>query len=597
MKLGSLVQRAQTVVIAAVLVAGGATTAAAVDCDRACLRAIVTQYLDAFVAHQPNAAFAPNFKYVEDTIDTKPGEGFWREAAKVRPYRLDVLDVRQGIAGTMTLIEVNGAPAMVAALAKVVDRKIVQLETLVAHNAKEGVLFDIENLEKKASPMATVVDPAQRTARDDAIRIAERYPAGLKAGSFVTVDVPFGSDAYRFENGRLMAGPGCTFMAGCDRIKTQRVPTLSGFTYHFLAMDEDTGVVWLDEDFGPGSIRNSSAHLRAWEAFKVCGSQIHAVEAFMKAMPVGTKPVASAEQAAPKQAGYVTPRTPWGDPDLNGVWPDIDMVRVPVQRAPQYGDRLFMSVEEHAALEKREQEQIVRMANDGAGGATGAPGWWVEWGTSQLQTSLVVDPPDGRLPALTAEGQARTASAPRGTMAGVPLNGPEDFTYWERCISRGALGSTLPVLYNSGIDITQGPGYVGIRYEMVHDFRVIPIDRHPHLSPKIRQYMGDSRAHWEGDTLVVDTTNFTDRIGVGLSGGGTPNSTAMRLVERFTRVAANRIRYEATVDDPRTWTAPWTVAFPLTRSPEYGMFEYVCHEGNHGLLNALSGSRAEERVP
>jgi hypothetical protein len=393
-----------------------------------------------------------------------------------------------------------------------------------------------------------------------------------------------------------MAGPGCAFLPGCDQIKTQRVPTLSGFTYHLLAMDEDTGVVWLDEDFGPGSIRNSHAHLRAWEAFKVHGGQIHAVEAFMKAMPVGTKPVAIAEQVAPKQSGYVVPRTPWGDPDLNGVWPDIDMVRVPVQRAPQYGTRLFMTPEEHAALEKREQEQIVRMANDGAGGATGAPGWWVEWGKSQLQTSLVVDPPDGRLPPLTPAGQERTARAPRGTMAGVPLAGPEDFTYWERCISRGALGSTLPVLYNSGIDITQGPGYVGIRYEMVHDFRIIPIDRRPHVSPKIPLYMGDARGRWDGDTLVVETANFTDRVGVGLSGGGTPNSTAMRLIERFTRVSKDHIRYEATVDDPGTWTAPWTVAFPLTRTPEYGMFEYACHEGNHGLINALSGSRAEEKA-
>jgi hypothetical protein len=584
------------VAIAASIVTCHAARSAALDCDRACLRTIVTQYLDAFVAHQPNAAFARGFKYIEDTIDTKAGDGFWKEATRLRPYRLDVLDTRLGMAGTMTIVEVDGAPAMVAAIAKVVDRKIVLLETLVAHNVKEGVLFDIDNLQKKASSMGAIVPPPKRTPRDEAVRTAELYPAGLKAGSFVAVDVPFGSDAYRFENGRLMAGPGCSFIPGCDQIKSQRVPTLAGFTYRFLAMDEDTGVVWLDEDFGPGSIRNSNAHLRAWEGFKVFGSEIHAVEAFMKAMAPGATSIAAAEQVAPKQAGYVVPRTPWGDPDLNGVWPDIDMVRVPVQRAPQYGTRLFMTTDEHAALEKREQDQIVRMTNEGAGGATGAPGWWVEWGKSQLQTSLVVDPPDGRMPPLTADGQARTARAPRGTLGGARLNGPEDFTYWERCISRGALGSTLPVLYNSGIDITQGPGYVGIRYEMVHDFRIIPIDRRPHISPRIAQYMGDARAQWEGDTLVVETTNFTDRIGVGLSGGGTPNSTAMRLVERFTRVSKDQIRYEATVDDPRTWSGPWTVAFPLTRTPEYGMFEYACHEGNHGLLNALSGSRAEERV-
>src|SRR3989304_1850730 len=198
-------------------------------------------------------------------------------------------------------------------------------------------------------------------------------------------------------------------------------------------------------------------------------------------------------------------------------------------------------------------------------------------------------PPDGRMPPLTLEGQARTAAAPRGTMGGARLDGPEDFTMWERCISRGALGSTLPVLYNSGIDITQGPGYVGIRYEMVHDFRIIPLDARPHLSPAIRQYMGDGRGRWEGNTLVVETTNFTDRVGVGLSGGGTPNSPDMRLVERFTRVSPDTIRYEATVHDPRTWTQPWSVAFPLTHMPDYGMFEYACHEGNLALGNALRG--------
>ena len=581
--------------LAAVFLLHAATSAAA-DCDRACLRGIVTQYLDAIVAHQPGAMpVAASFKYIEDTIETRPGDGLWKEAVKLRPYRIDILDARQGVAGTMAIIDVNGGPAMVAAFARVVDRRITQLETIVTHNRTEGVLFDVDSLERKASPLGATVPPAQRTPRDEAIRIAQLYPAGLKSGSFVTVDVPFASDAYRFENGRLMAGPGCTFIAGCDQIKTQRIPTLSGITHRVLAADDETGIVWLDQAFGPGSIRGSSASLRVLEAFKVYGGQIHAVEAFMKAMPtVGLKSVATADQVAPKQAGYVVPKTPWGDPDLNGVWPDIDMVRVPMQRAPQYGTRLFMTPEEHAVLEKREQEQIVRMANEGAGGATGAPGWWVEWGKSQHQTSLVVDPPDGRMPPMTEAGQTRTARAPRGTLGGAALNGPEDFTYWERCISRGALGSTLPVLYNSGIDITQGPGFIGIRYEMVHDLRIIPIDRRPHLSPKIPQYMGDARARWDGDTLVVETTNFTDKVGVGLSGGGTPNSRAMRLVERFTRVSRDQIRYEATVDDPQTWTAPWTVAFPLTRTPEYGMFEYACHEGNHGLLNALSGSRAAE---
>src|SRR6185369_5411318 len=165
---------------------------------------------------------------------------------------------------------------------------------------------------------------------------------------------------------------------------------------------------------------------------------MHAGAAFAQT----ARPVAAAEQVAPRKPGYVVPRTPWGDPDLNGVWPDIDMVRVPMQRAPQYGTRLFMTADEHAALEKREQDQIVRMAADGAGGATGAPGHWVEWGKTQLQTSLLVDPPDGRMPPMTPAGQARTAAAPKGTLFGAQLNSTADFSMWERCISRGALGST-----------------------------------------------------------------------------------------------------------------------------------------------------------
>src|SRR5439155_12496885 len=213
----------------------------------------------------------------------------------------------------------------------------------------------------------------------------------------------------------------------------------------------------------------------------------------------------TAEQVALKAPGYVVPRTPWGDPDLNGIWPSIDMVRVAVQRPAQYGNRLFMTGAEHDALEKQEQARIVTMANEGAGGATGAPGHWVEWGKSQRQTSLIVDPPDGRLPPLTANGLARTAAAPRGTMGAAALNGPEDFTMWERCLSRGALGSTLPVLYNSGIDITQGPGFVAIRYEMVHDQRIIPLDGRPHVSPKGAQYMGDARGRWDGEPRVVET--------------------------------------------------------------------------------------------
>ena len=206
--------------------------AAAADCDRACLRGLLTQSLDAIVAHQPGACpRTANFRYVEDTIETRPGDGLWKEAVKLRPYRIDVLDARLGVAATLTILDVHGGPAMVAAFAKVVDRQITQLETMVTHNRAEGVLFDLDSLERKTSPIGAMVPLAERTSREAAIRIAELYPAGLRAGSFVTADVPFAPDAYRFEGGRLMAGPGCTFIPGCDQIKSQRIPTLGGLTY------------------------------------------------------------------------------------------------------------------------------------------------------------------------------------------------------------------------------------------------------------------------------------------------------------------------------------------------------------------------------
>jgi hypothetical protein len=335
----------------------GAGPAAAADCDRACLRGFVSQYLDAVVAHRAAALpFAPGFKYIEDEVETKTTEGVWTEVTRLRPYRIDILDARQGVAVTLTVVEAGNSRVMLAALLKVVDHRIAQIETMVTHNRAEGVLFDVFSLEAPSTPMTTAVPVAERTPREDAVRIAQLYPAGLKIGSFVSVDVPFAPEAYRFENGRLMAGPGCTFIPGCDQIKSQRVPTLAGIRHRVLAMDEDTGVVLLDQNFGAGSIRGSSAFLRCWEAFKVSRGKIRAVEAFMKAMPsVALERVAIAEQVAPKAAGYVTPRTPWGDPDLNGVWPDIDMVRVPVQRAVR-----------HAAVHERRGARGPREARAGS---------------------------------------------------------------------------------------------------------------------------------------------------------------------------------------------------------------------------------------
>jgi hypothetical protein len=289
------------------------------SCDRECLRGILTAYLNAMVAHTPRAvATTPDVRFTENDATMKLGDGLWQRASRLRPYRLDFIDVQQGVAGTHTIVEENGSPDLVAIRLKIVDRKVDEAETLVVRNRQEGVIFDVDALQQPTSAMTRMPEPSQRTPRDEAVRIAERYPAGLKTGSFVSVDVPFASDAYRLENGRLMAGPGCTFMPGCEQIKTQRIPTLAGITYRVLAVDEDLGIVWLAQSFGAGSIPQRDEVLKVWEAFKVYGGQIHAVEAFMRAMPPGSTSIwdrpsvaRAAEEVAPRAAGYARARTPW----------------------------------------------------------------------------------------------------------------------------------------------------------------------------------------------------------------------------------------------------------------------------------------------
>ena len=200
------------------------------------------------------------------------------------------------------------------------------------------------------------------------------------------------------------------------------------------------------------------------------------------------------------------------------------------------------------------------------------------------------------MPEFTPQAQQRQADLRAFRQTRGPADSYTDRSNYDRCITRGLAGSILPVIYNNGTQIFQSPGYVAIVNEMIHETRVVPLDGRGHVASDIKMWLGDSRGHFEGDTLVVETTNFTDRTGVGVNGGGQRHSEALKITERYTRVADDLIDYRMTVDDPQTWTAPWTMQFPLRRDDGYGMFEYACHEGNLAMFNILSGARADERA-
>ena len=301
------------------------------------------------------------------------------------------------------------------------------------------------------------------------------------------------------------------------------------------------------------------------------------------------------------------PRTPWGDPDLQGVWPSGALITVPFERPVEFGTRAVLTDSEYAeraAGVQQQAEDDAEPISKGTAPSVNPPSHWLEGGRATRQASLIVDPPDGRLPPMTEDGKRRAAVWP-STNPATPYARAQDFNIYDRCVTRGVLGSSFPNIYNSGMEIHQAPGLVVIRYEMIHETRVVPLDpstalgasSRPHLSPAIRSYMGDSRARWDGQSLVVETTNFNGKTGsYGRNGNGNPTSEALKLVERFTRRGAEALEYSVTVEDPRTWTKPWTVAFSLTRDPGYVMYEYACHEGNYAIANILSGFRAAERA-
>jgi hypothetical protein len=320
------------------------------------------------------------------------------------------------------------------------------------------------------------------------------------------------------------------------------------------------------------------------------------------------KPRETTAAAVTEPGGYSPPRTSWGDPDLQGKWPGTHMVGVPMQRDENLGTRNVLNDEEFAAREAQFAGQIQQdnadfeLANaestpgGAVGGAVSPPPHWLERGQPQRQASLIVEPPDGRMPPFTEQAQQRQAELRKYRENRGPADSYTDRSLYDRCITRGVAGSILPVIYNNGNQIVQAPGYVAIVNEMIHETRVIPLDGRPHVNPDLKLWLGDSRGHWEGDTLVIETTNLTDRTGIGLNGGGQRHSARLKITEHLTRTDADTIQYRITIDDPDTWTAPWTMEMPLERDEDYGLYEYACHEGNYAMFNILSGARADERA-
>ena len=300
------------------------------------------------------------------------------------------------------------------------------------------------------------------------------------------------------------------------------------------------------------------------------------------------------------------PRTPWGDPDLQGTW--TNTTTTPLERPRDLAGKQVWTPEEREA---RDAAAAAGAADDRPlqPGDTGAyNSFWTEGGKSSAQTSLIVDPTDGKLPPPTPEAQQRADAIE--AVRRLPPTSWLDLNAYDRCITRGLPGAMMPGFYNHNYHILQAPGYVAILVEMIHDVRIIPLDGRPHLGSGIKQWMGDSHGHWEGQTLVVETTNFNDKV-QEVTGNtmrlpnGEPigegrytavfGTTDLTLVERFTRVDANTIDYRFTVTDSRTFTRPWTAATPMMKI-DGPIYEYACHEGNYAIPNMLRGARAQEQA-
>jgi len=325
---------------------------------------------------------------------------------------------------------------------------------------------------------------------------------------------------------------------------------------------------------------------------------IRSLSAVMLAAVLATGAALQAQQAAPSaKAGgkWSAPRTPWGDPDIQGTFTNKDENGTPFERPADLAGKSLSDFGDKEMAALRKSRQANAQARAGSIGGTeeedtgaGPSHWYEHLNASNAQPWFVFEPADGKIPATTKEARDRAAARQAARRGRGPADSWTDRSLYDRCITRGIPGSMMPAIYGNAYDITQGPGFVAIRYEMIHEARIIPLDSRAHLPTTMRNYTGDARGHFEGDTLVVETTNFNDG---GAYRGASRN---MKLVERFTPVNADTLKWEARFEDPTTWESAWAFTMPLKRDAESQIFEYGCHEGNRGLHNILSAARAEE---
>ena len=315
---------------------------------------------------------------------------------------------------------------------------------------------------------------------------------------------------------------------------------------------------------------------------------------FALAVVAGLAGAEAGAQRQPPGAAWNPPRTADGQPDLQGIWTNATIT--PFERPANLRDREFLTPAEAHALERQAAGRREEEAPPRPGDVGNYNQFWFDSGervVSTLRTSLVVDPPDGRVPLRAAAEAARNhATAHEG-------DSYEFMSVWDRCITRGVPGGMFPAGYNNAYQIVQSPGYVVIHYEMIHEPRIIPLDGRPHLPAPVRLWNGDSRGRWDGTTLVVETANYNNKgwIATQAAAGrikGVPQTESLHVVERFTPIDANTIDYQATIDDPAMFTRPWTVSIPLHRDSAYRIYEYACHEGNRAVEGILRGARAHE---